>query len=118
MLLDKSLDFGHLLGLEAEVRGQLNVWVNPELRFTVGMLNVNVRAPFFTGIDCVSTGKLMCATPRRVSALRQARCATLPTCRRDSSRRWGALEGQAMEISSRESFCSNVGSNRFLPYEA
>jgi len=49
VLLDKSLDFGHLLGLEAEVHGQLNVWVNPELRFTVGMLNVNVRAPFFTG---------------------------------------------------------------------
>ena len=49
MLLDQFLNFGKLLWLEAEVRRQLDRRINPELRFAVRMLNMNVRAPFLAG---------------------------------------------------------------------
>jgi hypothetical protein len=48
VLLDKTLSFGDLLWLEAEVRRQFNGWFDPELRFAVSMLNVDVRPPLLT----------------------------------------------------------------------
>jgi len=49
MLLDQSLNFRDLLWLETKVRGQLDRWIDPELRFAVSMLNVNMSSPFLTG---------------------------------------------------------------------
>ena len=49
MLLDQFLNFGNLLWLEAEVRCQLDDRIDPELRFAVRMLNMNVRPSFLAG---------------------------------------------------------------------
>jgi hypothetical protein len=49
VLLDQFLNFGNLLGLKAEVRCQLDRRINPELRFAVRMLNMNVRPPLLAG---------------------------------------------------------------------
>jgi len=49
VLLDQFLNFGNLLWLEAEVRCQLDRRIDPELRFAVRMLNMNVRPPFLAG---------------------------------------------------------------------
>ena len=49
MLLDQFLNFRNLLWLEAEVRRQLDGRIDPELRFAVSMLNMNVRSPFLAG---------------------------------------------------------------------
>ena len=43
MLLNQALCLGHLLGFEAEIGGQLHVRINPELRLTAGVLNVNME---------------------------------------------------------------------------
>ena len=45
MLLNQALSLGHLLRLEAEVRGELNVRINPEFRFPIRVLHVDVSAP-------------------------------------------------------------------------
>lgn len=49
MLLDQGLDFRNLLWLQTEVAGQLHGRIDPELRFAIGMLNVNVSSSFLTG---------------------------------------------------------------------
>ena len=49
MLLDQCLNFCDLLWLEAEVRCQLDGGLEPELRFAVSMLNMNVRPSFLAG---------------------------------------------------------------------
>ena len=49
VLLDQCLNFRNLLWLEAEVRRQLDGRIDPELRFAVSMLNVNVRPQFLAG---------------------------------------------------------------------
>src|SRR5262245_51851607 len=49
VLLDQSLRFADLLQVEAEIRGQLNDRIDPELCFPVGVLNVDVWPPFFAG---------------------------------------------------------------------
>ncbi len=49
MLLDQLLNFGNLLWFEAEVRRQLDGRIDPELRFAVRMLNMNVRPSFLAG---------------------------------------------------------------------
>jgi hypothetical protein len=48
VLLDELLGLGQLLGLEAEVGRQFHAWLDPELRFAVRVLNMNVRAPLFS----------------------------------------------------------------------
>lgn len=48
MLLNQALSLGHLLRLEAEVRCQLHIRISPELRFAIGVLNVDVRPTLFT----------------------------------------------------------------------
>ena len=49
VLLDQSLSFRNLFWLEAEVRRQLDGRIDPELRFAVRMLNMNVRPSFLAG---------------------------------------------------------------------
>jgi hypothetical protein len=49
VLGDQTLRFSNLLQVEAEIRGQLGDRIDPELRFPVGMLNMNARPPFFAG---------------------------------------------------------------------
>ena len=49
VLLDQSLNFRNLLWLEAEVRRELDGRIDPELRFAVRMLNMNVRPSFLAG---------------------------------------------------------------------
>jgi hypothetical protein len=44
VLLDQGLNFRDLLWLETEVRGELDGWIDPELRFAVSMLNVNMSS--------------------------------------------------------------------------
>jgi len=46
MLLNEILCLDYLLRFEAEVRGQLYVWINPKLCLAVGVLNVDVGASF------------------------------------------------------------------------
>ena len=43
------LDLGHLLRLETEVHRQLDARINPELRFTISVLHVNVSASLLAG---------------------------------------------------------------------
>ena len=43
------MNFSNLPWLEAEVRCQLDGRLDPELRFALSMLNVNVRQPFLAG---------------------------------------------------------------------
>ena len=54
MLLDQFLSFGCLLWLEAEVPGQFDDWIDPELGFAVRMLNMNVRPSFLAGKEIES----------------------------------------------------------------
>jgi hypothetical protein len=49
VLLDQFLNFGNLLCLETKVRRQLDGRINPELRFAIRMLNMNVRPSFLAG---------------------------------------------------------------------
>jgi len=49
MLLDQVLNFRDLLWLETKVCGQLDGWIDPELRFAVRVLNVNMSSPFLSG---------------------------------------------------------------------
>jgi hypothetical protein len=46
VLPDQFLNFRNLLWLQAEVCGQLDGRINPELCFAVCMLNMNGRPPF------------------------------------------------------------------------
>lgn len=46
MLLNEILCLDYLLRFEAEVRGQLYVWINPKLCLAVSVLNVDVGASF------------------------------------------------------------------------
>jgi hypothetical protein len=48
MLLNQGLRLSHLLRFQTEVRGQFHVGINPKLRFTVRVLNVDVTASFLT----------------------------------------------------------------------
>jgi hypothetical protein len=48
MLLNQALSLSHLLRLEAEICSQLHLGIDPEFRFAVGVLNVNVRSTLFT----------------------------------------------------------------------
>jgi hypothetical protein len=44
VLLNQTLSLGDLLRLQAEVRSQLHIRINPKLRFAIGVLNVDVTA--------------------------------------------------------------------------
>jgi hypothetical protein len=46
VLLDQFLNFRNLLWLETEVCRQRDGRIDPELRFAVSMLNMNMRPPF------------------------------------------------------------------------
>jgi hypothetical protein len=47
--LDNGFDLAELLAGQADVPGQLNLWLQPELRLAVSAGNVDVHARLFTG---------------------------------------------------------------------
>jgi hypothetical protein len=54
MLLNQVLSLSHLLRFEAEVRSHFHLRINPELGFTVRMLNVDVSASLLAGEEVKS----------------------------------------------------------------
>ena len=46
--LDDLFDFPELTGGKMQVLGQLNLWFQPELRFSISAMDVNVHPVFFS----------------------------------------------------------------------
>ena len=63
VLLDQFLSVRDLLRLEAEVRRQFHGGIDPELRFAISMLNMNVRPPFLAReeVEPIAAPQLRCA---------------------------------------------------------